>query len=260
MKEVLIMEGSNNSLDGKVAIVTGAGAGIGRETSKTLAEYGARVVVADISEKGGRETVDYVGSDAATFVAADVSNPTSMEQLVARTVELYGRLDIAHNNAGVDLVGPHLADVTPEQFQRVIDINLAGVFYSMKAEIPAMLQNGGGSIINTASSLGEVALAGQSAYIASKHGVIGLTKGAALEYSSRGIRVNAVLPGLIHTPMVDQIEADQPGFTDLLVREHPIGRLGTPRDIAEMVAWLASDAAAFATGASFAVDGGYLAH
>lgn len=249
-----------DDLDGKVAIITGGGGGIGRETARVLVEHGARVVVADVSEDAGRATVEHAGGgEHATFIMADVTDAESVAALVARTVEVYGRLDIAHNNAGIALEGPDLADVTLEQYQRVVDVNLTGVFLSMKAEIPAMLRGGGGSIINTSSSLGAVALAGQSTYIATKHGVVGLSKAAAVEYSARGVRVNAVLPGVVRTPLVEAVEAGAPGFIDAIATRHPIGRLGTPRDIAETVAWLASDASSFVTGASLAVDGGYLA-
>ncbi|MFG1608001.1 SDR family NAD(P)-dependent oxidoreductase [Actinoplanes sp. NPDC049265] len=251
----------STDLAGKVAIVTGGASGIGRETVKALVENGARVVVADLSEDGGRETVDYAGgAENATFIRTDVGDPDSVRNLVGRTVEIHGRLDIAHNNAGITFAGPLLADVTVEDFNRVIGVNLAGVFLSMRAEVPAMLAGGGGSIINTASGLGEVALAGQSAYVASKHGVIGLTKAAAMEYSVHGVRVNAVLPGVIRTPLIEAIDKEQPGFIEMLLREHPIGRLGTTRDIAEAVVWLASDAATFVTGSSVNVDGGYSAH
>ncbi|MCU1479321.1 MAG: dehydrogenase, short-chain alcohol dehydrogenase -like protein [Subtercola sp.] len=251
----------SETLEGKVAIVTGAGGGIGRETVKAMIENGARVVVADISEDHGRETVDYVGGGHdVQFVKTDVSDLASVRHLVQQTVETYGRLDIAHNNAGVELAGPDLADTTEEQFQRLIRVNFTGVFFCLKVEIPQMLKQGGGSIINTSSSFGVVAAAGQSAYIASKHAVLGLTKSAAVEYSGRGVRVNAVLPGLIQTPLVEGIEARQPGFIDQVVEQHPIGRIGQPRDVANTVVWLASDLSSFITGASIAVDGGRLAH
>lgn len=248
------------SLAGKVAIVTGGGGGIGRETARVLAEKGARVVVADLSEDAGRETLEVVGAgDDAIFVRADVTDLDSMTALVRATVDRFGHLDIAHNNAGIELSGPDLADVTVEQFNKIIAVNLTGVFISMKVEIPQMLSQGGGSIINTASSLGQVAIAHQSAYVSSKHGVIGMTRAAAVEYSDRGIRVNAVLPGVIQTPMIDSLEETHPGFKEALLAKHPIGRLGVPRDIAEAVAWLGSDAASFATGSLFNIDGGYLA-
>lgn len=248
------------SLAGKVAIVTGGGGGIGRETARVLAEKGARVVVADLSEEAGRETLEVMGAgDDAIFVRANVADLDSMTALVCTTVDRFGSLDIAHNNAGIEFSGPDLADVTVEQFNKIITVNLTGVFISMKVEIPQMLAQGGGSIINTASSLGQAAIAHQSAYVTSKHGVIGLTRAAAVEYSDRGVRVNAILPGVIQTPMIDALEETHPGFKDALLAKHPIGRLGAPRDIAEAVAWLGSDAASFATGSLFNIDGGYLA-
>jgi NAD(P)-dependent dehydrogenase (short-subunit alcohol dehydrogenase family) len=250
----------SESLSGKVAIVTGGGGGIGRETARVLVEKGARVVVADMSEDAGHQTLELLDAgDDAIFVRANVADLDSMTSLVQTTVDRFGRLDIAHNNAGIELSGPDLADVTVEQFNRIISVNLTGVFISMKVEIPQMLAQGGGSIINTASSLGQVAIAHQSAYVASKHGVIGLTRAAAVEYSERGVRVNAVLPGVIQTPMVDSLEETHPGFKAALLEKHPIGRLGTPNDIAKAVAWLGSDESSFATGSLFNIDGGYLA-
>lgn len=245
-------------LHGKVAIVTGAGSGIGRETAR---EHGARVVVSDVAEATARETVELLdGGDSVVSVVADVSHADTVERLVATTVERFGSLDIAHNNAGIDLIGPDIVDVPIDRWQRVLDVNLSGVFYCLRAEIPQMLRQGGDSIINTSSALGKVALPHQSAYVTSKFGVIGLTKAAALEYSARGVRVNAVLPGVIESPLVEQVAADNPGILEMLLREHPIGRLGQGRDVAEAVAWLGSDSARFITGTALAVDGGYLAH
>jgi len=253
------MSADKRSLAGKVAIVTGAGSGLGRETAKTLVDYGAQVVVADLNPEEGENTVAYIGKEKAIFIQADVTDLESVSQLVDKTLAEFGRLDIAHNNAGIVVEGPYLADVTKEQYERVMGVNLTGVFNCMKMQIPAMLKTNGGSIINTSSALGQVGIRGQSAYVASKHGVIGLTKAAALEYSSQGIRVNTVLPGVIKTAMVEKGEADHPGIIDMLSSMHPIGHLGQPEDIGEMVAFLASDAAAFITGSSFSVDGGFLA-
>lgn len=248
-------------LEGKVALVTGGGGGIGRETVRVLAELGARVVVADVNLDAAEQTVEQAGGGPELVaVRTDVSDPDSAAAMVAAAVDRFGRLDIAHNNAGVELGGLDLADVDPEQYERVVAVNQRGVYLCMRAEIPQMLAQGSGSIINTASALGTVALPGQSAYVASKHGVIGLTKAAAMEYSARGIRINAVLPGVIQTPMIDEMEALTPGFTDMLLRQHPIGRLGTPTDVANAVAWLGSDLSAFVTASSLVVDGGYSAH
>jgi NAD(P)-dependent dehydrogenase (short-subunit alcohol dehydrogenase family) len=246
-------------LDGRVALVTGGGGGIGRETVSRLAEFGARVVVVDQDAAGGADTVEQAGGDAvARFVQADVADLPAMLSAVAAAVDRWGRLDIACNNAAVGLNGPDLADVSVEQFEHIQRVNVTGVFVSMKAEMPAMLP-GGGSVINISSNLGEVAVAGQSAYVASKHAVIGLTRAAALEYSARGVRVNAVLPGVIRTPPLDRRETASPGTLQTLSSRHPIGRLGTPREVADAVVWLASGRSSFVTGAEIVVDGGYLA-
>lgn len=248
-----------NALEGKVALITGGGGGLGRAAAAALVREGARVLVVDLVEEDAATTVEAVGGPNIAHAVGDVTSFDSMQEVVARAVERWGKLDIAHNNAGIDMTGPFLADVTVEQFERVIGVNLLGVFLSMKAQLPAMLKSGGGSIINMSSGLGEVGIAGQAAYVASKHGVIGLTKTAALEYSSQGVRVNAILPGLVQTPMVDAIEKEHPGFVETLTKAHPIGRLGTPEDIANAVVWLGSDASSFVAGASIAVDGGFLA-
>jgi len=249
------------TLDGKVAIVTGGGGGIGRETAKGLSENGARVAVADINGDAAHEVAEYSGGGTDVIaVTTDVTDLASLENLVATTIAAFGRVDIAHNNAGVELGGIDLADVEVAQYERLLAVNQRGVFLSMKVQIPQMRRQGSGSIINTASALGLVALPGQSAYIASKHAVIGLTKAAAMEYSAHGIRVNAVLPGVVQTPMIEEMEAISPGFKDMLLREHPIGRLGLPRDIANAVVWLGSDLSGFVTGSSLVVDGGYSIH
>lgn len=247
-------------LEGKVSLVTGASSGIGRAIALAYAREGAKVVVSDVNVAGAEETVSRVrqqGGDAI-FVPADVSRAEDCQRLVERTLAHHGRLDAACNNAGIGgELGP-TADYTDEAWQQVIGVNLSGVFYCMKHQIPAMLRSGGGAIVNMASILGQVGFAGAPAYVAAKHGVVGLTKTAALEYSAQGLRINAVGPAFIHTPMIAGLESD-PATQQQLVGLHAVGRLGQPEEVAELVVWLSSDRASFVTGAYYAVDGGYLA-
>ena len=245
---------------GKVALVTGAASGIGRTTAEIYAREGAKVVVSDVDEAGGQETMRRIqeAGGEAIFVKTDVSKPGEVEALVNRTIEVYGRLDFACNNAGIGGEMNPTGDYSLDGWIHVIDVNLSGVFFCMKYEIQAMLKNGGGSIVNIASILGQVSFAGAPAYVAAKHGVVGLTKNAAVEYASQGIRVNAIGPAFIRTPMIAGLESDET-TRNMLVGLHPIGRLGEPEEVSELVMWLSSDRASFVTGEYYAVDGGYLA-
>jgi NAD(P)-dependent dehydrogenase (short-subunit alcohol dehydrogenase family) len=244
----------------KVAIVTGAASGIGRASALFYAREGAKVAVSDISEEGGQRTVRLIqdGGGEAFFVKTDVSKPADCESLVKMTMEKYGRLDFACNNAGIGGEQNLTADYSLEGWRKVIDTNLSGVFYCMKYEIPEMLKTAGGAIVNMASILGQVGFAGSPAYVAAKHGIIGLTRASAVEYAARDLRINAIGPGFIRTPMIAALEENETTY-NALVALHPIGRLGRPEEIAELVIWLSSNRASFVTGAYYAVDGGYLA-
>jgi NAD(P)-dependent dehydrogenase (short-subunit alcohol dehydrogenase family) len=241
----------------KVVLITGAGGGIGRAAALEFAQEGGRIVVADRNMAIGRETVDAIrkGGGEAHFVEVDVADGKSAKAMVDAAVATYGRLDVAFNNAGINVPGPALADVADEDFDRMIAVNLRGVFLCMKHEIRAMLACGGGAIINTASVGAHVAAAGIGAYVAGKHGVVGLTRTAAIEYASKGIRVNAVSPGATKTPMLDEWLKD-PAVGELLNQQHPIGRYAQPREIARVVLFLASDDASFVVGHPLLFDGG----
>ena len=248
-------------LDGKVALITGAGSGIGRASALVFAREGAKVAVADIVVEGGEETVRMVkeAGGEVFFIKADVSNAADVEAMVNTVVETYGRIDCAYNNAGIEGQLASTDEYAEDMFDKVIGINLTGVWLCMKYELPHMLKQGSGAIVNTASGAGLIGVAGMSAYVASKHGVVGLTKTAALEYAKSGIRVNAVCPGLIQTPMVERITNGHPQLGEALVAAEPIGRTGRPEEIAESVVWLSSDAASFVTGHAMSVDGGFVA-
>lgn len=244
----------------KVAIITGGAAGIGADTTRLFAKGGARIVIADLPNSPGEELAQEIRDNdgRALFIACDVTNPAQVESMVAQTVEEFGGLHIAVNNAGIGGALAPTADYTLEDWKRVIDINLNGVFYSMKYEIPALLDSGGGAIVNLASILGLVGFENTPAYSASKHGVIGLTQAASLEYASKGVRINAVGPGYTETAMIRRF-TDDPEAKQMLVDLHPIGRLGRGEEIANLIAFLASDEASFITGAYYPADGGYLA-
>ena len=246
---------------GKVALVTGGSSGIGRATASAFAGEGANVVVADVLVEGGGETVRMIkeAGGEAIFVKTDVSKATEVEALIKKIVETYGRLDCAINNAGIEGTMAPTADCTEENWDRTININLKGVWLCMKYEIPQMLKQGGGAIVNMASVAGLVGLQGLPAYCASKGGVVQLTRTAALEYAKAGIRVNAVCPGVIRTPMVDRLIAAQPEMEEALTAMEPVGRTGKPEEVAEAVVWLCSDSASFVTGHAMAVDGGFIA-
>ena len=253
----------SGQLNGKVALITGGASGIGRATALTFAREGAKLIIADMNEDGGQQTVHMITEHGgeATFVPVDVSRATEVEALISKTVQTYGRLDCAHNNAGIGS-RPRvlLHELSEESWERVISINLKGVWLCMKYEIIQMCTQGGGAIVNTASIMGLVGSWSRSGvYNASKHGVVGLTKTAALEYAKSGIRVNAVCPGYIRTPLIEEALASNPEMEAQIVARHPVGRMGRPEEIAEAVMWLCSDAASFVTGHTMTVDGGYVA-
>lgn len=246
------------SLDGRVALVTGAGSGIGRASALALAREGARVVAADVDEAGAKETVALVedaGGDGRA-VACDVTDEVQVAALVQVALDAYGRLDCAHNNAGVSGPPTQLADLDAADVRRILDVNVTGVFLCLKHEIPAMLAAGGGAVVNTSSGAGLGGAPWFGAYSASKHAVVGLTKSAALEYGGQGIRVNAVCPGPISTPMLDAATAGNAEMRALFSQGIPMGREGSPEEVAAVVAWLCSDAASYVNGAAVPVDGG----
>jgi NAD(P)-dependent dehydrogenase (short-subunit alcohol dehydrogenase family) len=243
---------------GKVAIVTGAASGIGRATAVAFASAGATVVVADVSEEGNQETARAIEDQGGRVLAVrcDVTNGQDVKAALDRSLDTFGRLDIAFNNAGVEQpVGP-AAEVSEQEWDRIVDINLRGVFLCMKHEIPLLLQQGGGAIVNTSSGAGVTAVKGQAAYTAAKHGVVGLTKAAALDYAQANIRINAVCPGIIDTAMMQRFTGDSAEGRQRVIGQEPVGRMGTPEEIAGAVLWLCSDAAAFVVGHALVMDGG----
>ncbi len=247
------------SFENKVIIVTGAGSGIGRATAIAFAQEGAKVVVSDFHEQEGQETVSQIRSLGAEayFIKCDVSQEPQVKELVEKTIQKYGRLDCAYNNAGIEGAPSSTVECSSENWDRTIDTNLKGVWLCMKYEIPEMLKHGKGSIVNCSSIAGLVGFETIPAYVASKHGVIGLTETAALEFAKKNIRVNAVCPGAIHTPMLDRFTQ---GEEQQRANQDPMGRVGRPEEIAESVLWLCSDKASYVTGQSLAVDGGWVAH
>ena len=247
-------------LEGRVALVTGAASGIGRAVALAYAREGARVIVSDIDTQKGEETVRLVRASSSNaeclFVRADTASYEDHKALVAAAIERFGGLHVACNNAGIGGELNPIAEHSVEAWRKVIDINLSGVFYANKVQIAHMVKNGGGAIVNMASILGQAGTAGSVAYVAAKHGVLGLTKTAAIEYAARNVRINSVGPGYIDTPLLENLDAET---RKQLVKLHPIGRLGRSEEVAELVCWLSSDRASFVNGAYYPVDGAYLA-
>ena len=253
----------NISFEGKVALVTGAASGLGLATAKAFAESGASVTLADWNEGAAHAAADELTAQGhkALAIRCDVADDAQVETMVKQTVAAFGRLDVAYNNAGVQNVLAETADTTREDYDRVMGINLGGEWSSMKFELQQMRKQGSGAIVNCSSLGGLVGGAERGIYHAAKHGILGFTKSAALEYATRGIRINAVCPGLIWTPMVDQMVAAGQGDTlKAMEKSVPMGRVGRPEEIATVVLWLCSEAASYVTGQSISVDGGFIMH
>ncbi len=248
------------ALENKVAIITGAGSGIGEATAKLFALEGAKVVVSDISEESGKRVAVEIkkAGGEAIFVKADAAKAADHENLVKETVKAFGKLNIAVNNAGIGGASAPAGEYPLDSWQQVIDINLSGVFYGMRYQLPEMVKAGSGSIVNVASILGQAGFENSIAYVASKHGVVGLTKNAGIEYAKKKVRVNAIGPGFVYTGLVNEEAMGKEGIT-LLEQKHPIGRLGEAQEVAELALFLASDKASFITASYYPVDGGYLA-
>lgn len=243
----------------KVVLITGSAAGIGKSTAKLFAGQGSKVIVSDIQEEEGSKTVSEIEDlgGQAIFIKCDVADKQEVKELVEKSIEKYGRLDFGVNNAGIEGENEKTANCTEGNWDRIMDINLKGAWLCMKFEIEQMLKQGSGAIVNVSSVAGLVGFAGTPAYTASKHGMLGLTKTAALDYATSGIRVNAVCPAVIRTPMIDRVTKEDNEALKSFESMHPVGRLGEPKEVAEAIYWLCSDKASFITGAAFPIDGGF---
>ena len=247
-----------SKFEGKVSVITGAGSGIGRATALAFAREGASVAVADILEQDNQETARMIMDlgGHALAITCDVARNDDVRRALDETVKTFGRLDFAFNNAGIEYAFKPAAEITEEEWDRIIDIDLRGVFLCMKHEIPLMLKQGAGAIVNTSSGAGVKGFKGGAAYVAAKHGVVGLTKAAALDYAQSNIRINAVCPGIIDTSMMQRFTGGTPEGRQTVIAQEPVGRMGTPEEIAAAVVWLCSDAASFVVGSAMVVDGG----
>jgi NAD(P)-dependent dehydrogenase (short-subunit alcohol dehydrogenase family) len=254
-------EGDNRPLAARAGLVTGGASGIGRATVTALVRSGARVMIGDIDEAGARQTIEQVGGESvAAFTRIDITERGDAEALVAATVKAFGKLDFAHNNAGVELTAsPDVAHVGPEDWMRLIETNLNGAWNCLRAELPVMVEAGGGAIVNTASGLGLLAIQGHSPYIAAKHGLVGLTRAAAIEYGGRGIRVNCVCPGAVNTPLWTVVAETAPAVFESVRQHNPMKRFAEPEEIANAVVWLCSDLSSYVNGYPLVIDGGQIA-
>ncbi|MET3934608.1 SDR family oxidoreductase [Arthrobacter sp. OAP107] len=249
---------ATQDFSGKVAMVTGGGSGMGRSTALAFAAAGARTVVVDLSEESARATVDLIKEQGGEAIAVrcDVTRSEDVKAALEDTVATYGRLDAAFNNAGLEHGLIATAEISDAEFDRIVSVSLKGVFLSMKHQIPLMLANGGGAIVNNSSAAGLVGFKGQAAYTAAKHGMVGLTKAAALDYAPENVRINAICPGIVDTPMMDRVTGGTSDGRAAVITMEPIGRMGRPEEIAATVLWLCSDAASFVVGHALSVDGG----